>query len=77
MIDLVNYGSLVGVVTAAFLIGVSQVSLFFSWVECFGYLLLDYPVISVSYIIFMLSLLLMPLASLHFCVGLDFVTPTL
>jgi hypothetical protein len=32
-------------------------------------------VISVSFIICILTLLLMPLAGLHFCVGLDFVTP--
>jgi hypothetical protein len=31
--------------------------------------------ISASFIICMLTLLLMPLAGLHFCVGLDFVTP--
>jgi hypothetical protein len=30
---------------------------------------------SVSFIISMLTLLLIPLAGLHFCVGLDFVTP--
>jgi hypothetical protein len=34
-------------------------------------------VISVSYIIYMLTLLIMHLAGLHFCVGLDFVTPFL
>jgi hypothetical protein len=45
------------------------------WVECFGYLLLGCSVISASFIICMLTLLLMPLAVLHFCVGLDFVTP--
>jgi hypothetical protein len=33
-------------------------------------------VISVSFIICMLTLLLMPLAGLYFCVGLDFVTPS-
>jgi hypothetical protein len=32
---------------------------------------------SVSFIICMLTLLLIPLAGLHFCVGLDFVTPSL
>jgi hypothetical protein len=32
--------------------------------------------ISVSFIICMLTLLLMPLAGLHFCVGLDFVIPS-
>jgi hypothetical protein len=31
----------------------------------------------VSFIICMLTLFLMPLAGLHFCVGLDFVTPSL
>jgi hypothetical protein len=31
--------------------------------------------ISVSFIIYMLTLLLMPLAGLHFCIGLGFVTP--
>ncbi len=41
------------------------------------YLLLGCSVISVSFIICMLTLLLMPLAGLHFCVGLDFVTPSL
>jgi hypothetical protein len=46
-------------------------------VECFDYLLLGSSVISLSFIICMLSLLLMPLAGLHFCVGLDFVTPSL
>jgi hypothetical protein len=44
-------------------------------VDCFGYLLLGCTVISVSFIICVLTLLLMPLARLHFCVGLDFVTP--
>jgi hypothetical protein len=44
----------------------------FSWVDCFRYLLLGCSVISVSFIICMLTLLLMPLAGLHFCVGLDF-----
>jgi hypothetical protein len=34
-------------------------------------------VLSVPFIICMLTLLLMPLAGLHFCVGLDFVTPLL
>jgi hypothetical protein len=33
--------------------------------------------LKVSSIIYMLTLLLMPLAGLHFCVGLDFVTPSL
>jgi hypothetical protein len=42
-----------------------------------GYLLLNSSVISVSYLICMLTHLLMPLAGLHFCVGLDFVTPSL
>jgi hypothetical protein len=42
-----------------------------------GYLLLGYSVISVSFIICMLTLTHMPLAGLHFCVGLDFVTPSL
>jgi hypothetical protein len=32
---------------------------------------------STSFIICMLTLLLIPLAGLHFCVGLDFVTPSL
>jgi hypothetical protein len=45
----------------------------FLWVECFGYLLLGCSVISVSVIICMLTLLLMPLAGLHFCVGLDLI----
>jgi hypothetical protein len=40
-------------------------------------LLLACSVISVPFTIFMLTLLLMPLAGLHFCVGLDFVTPSL
>jgi hypothetical protein len=44
---------------------------------CFGYLLLGCSVVSVSFIICMLTLLLMPLAGLHFCVELDFVTPLL
>jgi hypothetical protein len=44
--------------------------------ECFGYLLLGCSVIFVYFIICMLTLLLMPLAGLHFCVGLDFVTPS-
>jgi hypothetical protein len=35
------------------------------------------PLRSVSFSICMLTLLLMPLAGLHFCVGLDFVTPSL
>jgi hypothetical protein len=38
---------------------------------------LDEHVTSVSFIICMLTLLLMPLAGLHFCVGLGFVTPSL
>jgi hypothetical protein len=46
-----------------------------SGVECFGYWLLGCSIISVYFIIYMLTLLLMPLAGLHFCVGLDFVTP--
>jgi hypothetical protein len=41
-----------------------------------GYLLLGCPIKSVSFIICTLSLLLMPLADLHFC-GLDFVPPSL
>jgi hypothetical protein len=49
----------------------------FSWVEYFGYLLLGCSVISVSFIICMMTLLLMPLAGLHFCVGLNFMTPSL
>jgi hypothetical protein len=49
----------------------------FSWVKCFGYLLLGCSLISISYIICMLTLLLMPLAGLRFCLGLDFVTPSL
>jgi hypothetical protein len=40
-----------------------------------GYLLFVCSVISVSFIICMLTLLLMPLAGLHSCVGLDFLTP--
>jgi hypothetical protein len=36
-----------------------------------------YISISVSFVICMLILLLMSLAGLHFCVGLDFVTPSL
>jgi hypothetical protein len=40
-----------------------------------GYLLLGCSIISVSFIIYMLPLLLMPLVGLHFCSGLDFVTP--
>jgi hypothetical protein len=43
--------------------------------ECFGHLLFGRSVI--SFIICMLILLLMPLAGLHFCVGLDFVIPSL
>jgi hypothetical protein len=55
-----------------------EVSFFnFSWGEYFGSLLLGCSVISVSFIIFMLTLLLMPLPGLHFCVGLDFVTTSL
>jgi hypothetical protein len=42
----------------------------------FGYLLLGGSVIPVSFIVCMVILLLMPLAGLHFCVGLDFVTPS-
>jgi hypothetical protein len=49
----------------------------FSWVDCFGYLLLNCSVKSIPYIICMFTLLLMPLAGLNFCVGLDFVTPSL
>jgi hypothetical protein len=49
----------------------------FSWVDFFGYLLLGCSVISVSFIICMLTLLLMPLGGLHLCVGLDFVTRSL
>jgi hypothetical protein len=41
-----------------------------SWVERFGCSLLSCSVMSVSFIICMLTLLLMPLAGLHFCVGL-------
>jgi hypothetical protein len=52
-------------------------SFILSWVECFGYLLLGCSVLSVSFMICILTLLLMPLAGLHFCVGLDFVTPSL
>jgi hypothetical protein len=44
---------------------------------CLGYLLLGCSIISVFFIICMLTLLLMPLADLHFHVGLDFVTPSL
>jgi hypothetical protein len=40
-----------------------------SWVDCFGYLFLGCSVISVSFII-----CIMTLTGLHFCVGLDFVT---
>jgi hypothetical protein len=40
-----------------------------------GYLLLGCSVISVSFIIDMLTLLFMPLGGLHFYVGLDFMTP--
>jgi hypothetical protein len=47
------------------------------YLECFGYLLLGCSVISASFIICMLTLLLMPLAGLHFCVGLYFVTPSM
>jgi hypothetical protein len=49
----------------------------FSWVDSFGYLLLGCSVISASFIICMLTLLLMPFAGLHFCVGSDFVIPSL
>jgi hypothetical protein len=49
--------------------------LFYGWIDlviyCWGFL------ISVSFAICMLTLLLMPLAGLLFCVGLDFVTPSL
>jgi hypothetical protein len=38
-------------------------------VECFGYLLLGCSLISVSFIICMLTLLLIRLAGLHICVG--------
>jgi hypothetical protein len=41
-----------------------------------GHLLSGCSIISVSFIICMLILLLMPLAGLYFCVGLDFVTPS-
>jgi hypothetical protein len=44
--------------------------------ECFGYLLLGCSVTSVFFVIYLLTLLLTPLAGLHFCVGLDFVTPS-
>jgi hypothetical protein len=50
---------------------------FFLWVNCFGFILLGCSVISVSFLICMLTLLLLPLAGLHFCAGLDFVTPSL
>jgi hypothetical protein len=40
-----------------------------------GYLLLGCSIISLSLNICMLTLLLMPLAGLLFCVGFDFVTP--
>jgi hypothetical protein len=50
--------------------------LYSSWVDCFGYLLLGCSIISVSIIICVLILLLMSLAGLHFCVGLDLVTPS-
>jgi O-methyltransferase involved in polyketide biosynthesis len=49
----------------------------FSWVDCFGYLLLGCSIISASFIICMLTLLLMTLTGLHFCVGFEFVTPSL
>jgi hypothetical protein len=39
-----------------------------------GYLLLGCSIIFVSFIICMLTLLLMPLARLHLCVGSEFVT---
>jgi hypothetical protein len=42
-----------------------------------GYLLLGCSVISVSFIIWLLALLLMALAGLHFYAGLDFMTPSL
>jgi hypothetical protein len=42
----------------------------FSWVACFSSLLLGYSVISVSLIICMLTLLLVPLAGLHFLCGI-------
>jgi hypothetical protein len=45
------------------------VGFIFSWVDCFGYLLLDCSVISISFTNRMLALLLMTLAGLHFCVG--------
>jgi uncharacterized membrane protein len=54
-----------------------QVLVFLYFSFCFGYLLLGCYVISVSYIICVLTLLLMPLAGLHFYVRLDFVTPSL
>jgi hypothetical protein len=44
---------------------------------CFGFLLLGCSVISVPFFICMLDLLFMPLAGLHFCERLDFVTPSL
>jgi hypothetical protein len=44
---------------------------------CFVYLSLGCSVISVSFIICMLTLLLIPLAGLHSCVGLDFVASSL
>jgi hypothetical protein len=48
----------------------------FSWVECFGYLLLGCSVLSLSFIVCMWILLLMPLADLQFCVGSGFATPS-
>jgi hypothetical protein len=50
-------------------------NLSFSWVECFGYLLLGCYVISVSLIICILILLLLPLTGLHFCCRIRFCDP--
>jgi hypothetical protein len=54
-----------------------QVFLYFFIGEIFWLIIVACSVTSVSFIICMLTLLLMHLAGLHFCVGLDFVTPLL
>jgi type II secretory pathway component PulF len=51
------------------------VFLYFFMGGMFWLFILGCSIISVFFIICMLTLLLMPLAGLHFCVGLDFVTP--
>jgi hypothetical protein len=52
--------------------GDAAISLALLGVDCFGHLLLGCSVIPVYFINCTLNLLLMPLAGLHFCLGLDF-----